>query len=221
MGHFVSIRRNGALAETPTVWVFLAVLAPAAVFLAALRLQPWVPAADLVRDGVVASVGSLLWIGTASICLFTALVIHAAQADRSRSLFLLAAGLVTLWLGLDHVFMVHKELLPSFGIPRTVAEATYAAIGALYLLISGRLILSNRPSLLLAAALFLGASLGFDGLLPEAADRPFAEEGLTFLAIAFWAGFHVAAAARAIEELATGRITTVTMSPERLTRKPA
>jgi hypothetical protein len=41
------------------------------------------------------------------------------------------------------------------------------------------------------------------------------------LPVAFWAGFHVAAAARMIEELATGRVTTVALPSQRLVRKTA
>ena len=218
MRQFVSIRRNGSLAGIPTLAVFLAILGPAAAFLAALWWQPWLPRADLIE--VVASVGSLLWIGAASICLFTAVMIHAAQGERARSRFLLAAALVTLWLGLDDVYAIHEEILPWLGIPGPLARSAYVALGALYLLVSWRLLLSNRPTLLLAAGVVLGASLQaevFAGTISGA----FVQAALKFLAVAFWAGFHVAAAARMIEELATGRITTVALPSQSLVRKTA
>jgi hypothetical protein len=221
MRQYVSIRRNGALAEAPTTWLLLGILVPAAAFLAALWLQPWVPVANLIDDGVLASVESLLWVGTAAICLFTAAMIHAAQGNGSPARFLLVAGLVTLWLGLDDVLAIHGEVLPSLGAPQALAATAYAAIGAVYLLASWRTILRNRPTLLLAAALLLGASLRADLFASETPGDLFAEAGLRFLAIAFWAGFHVAAAARFIEELATGRITAVSLSSERLVRKAA
>jgi len=219
MRQFVSLRRNGALAEIPTTWLFLGILVPAAAVLAALAAQPWTSAADLI--GVVASVESLLWVGAAAICLFTAAMIHAAQGDGSGTRFLLAAGLVTLWLGLDDVFAIHAEVLPSLGVPEALAPAGYAAIGALYLLASWRAVLRNRPSLLLAAGLLLAASLRVEFLVPGTPAGLFAEAGLKFLAVAFWAGFHRAAAARAVEELTTGRITAVTLAAERLVRRTA
>jgi hypothetical protein len=78
----------------------------------------------------------------------------------------------------------------------------------------------NRPTLLLAAGIVLGASLQaevFAGTIGGA----FVQAALKFLAVAFWAGFHVAAAARAIEELATGRVTTVALPSHSLVRKTA
>jgi len=78
-------------------------------------------------------------------------------------------------------------------------------------------VLANRPSLLIAAGLFVAAAMNAERIAPPASDL--AEAGLTFLAVAFWAGFHVLAAARMIEELATGRITAVALSSARLVRQ--
>lgn len=211
MRQFVSIRHSGSLADIPTAWVFLGVLVPSA----AIAIWPRSDA-PVGENGILATVQSLLWIGSASICLFTAAVVHAARARRSEARFLLAAGLVTLWLGLDHVFALHMDVLSWSGVPGVGAGVIYAAIGGLYLLASWRQILANRPVLLLAAVLFLGGSLGaspLQGSLPP--------EALTFLAVAFWAGFHVAAAGRAVEELASGRITAVALSSARLIRSAA
>jgi hypothetical protein len=218
MRRYVSIRRNGALAETPTAWVALGILAPAAALLAALRLQPWAAPAELIGDGVVASIEGLLLVGAAAVCLFTAAMLRAAHGDASRIRFLAVAGLVTLWLGLGDVFAVHGEVLPALGVPRDLAAAAYLAVGALYLLASWRAVLANRPVLLLGAVLLFAASLRADALVPGTPAGVFAEAGLHLLAVAVWAGFHVIAAARAVEELATGRITAVTLASERLVR---
>ena len=215
MSRFVSLRRNGALTETPTAWLFLGILAPAAAFLCAVRF--WASPAGLLGGGFVASVASLLWIGTASICLFTAAMLHGARGDRARTRFLLAAGLASLWLGLDDAVALHRDVLPVLGIPAAIAPAAWAAVGALYLLAAWRGVLANRPSLLIAAGLFVAAAMNAERIAPPASDL--AEAGLTFLAVAFWAGFHVLAAARMIEELATGRITAVALSSARLVRQ--
>jgi hypothetical protein len=217
MRRFVSLRRNGALTEMPTAWLFLGILAPAAAFLCAVRFQPWVSPAELVGGGFVASVASLLWIGTASICLFTAAMLYGARGNSACTRFLLAAGLATLWLGLDDAFALHRDLLPVLGIPAALAPTACGAVGALYLLAAWRAIVANRPSLLIAAGLFLAAAVNAERIAPEAPDL--AEAGLTFLAVAFWAGFHVLAAARIVEELATGRITAVALSSARLVRR--
>jgi hypothetical protein len=217
MRRFVSIRRNGSLTEASTAWVFLGILAPAAAFLCALRFQPWLPPAELIGGTFLASASSLLWIGTTAICLFTAAMLHGARGDRACTRFLLAAGLATLWLGLNDAVAVHRDVLPVLGVPAALAPAACAAVGALYLLAAWRAIVANRPSLLIAAGLFLAAAINAERIAPAAPDL--AEAGLTFLAVVFWAGFHVLAAARIVDELATGRITAVALSSARLMRR--
>jgi hypothetical protein len=238
MGRYVSIRHNGSLAQAPTGWLFLGILLAASALLAAVWLQPWVPVAYLVRDplvvanqagkccsfyyGAVSNLGVVLWIAAAAVCLFTALIAHAAQAERSRTLFFLAAGLFTLWLGLDDFFLIHDDVLPHFGVPETVTYAAYAAMAAAYLAASWRLILAGRPFLFLAAGSALAASMGLDAFVhSEAPLAIMAEDGLKFLGIALWAGFHVTAAATLAEELAAGRVTTVAVSSPRLIRRLA
>jgi hypothetical protein len=218
MRQFVSIRRNGSLAEASTGRVFLAILGPALAVLAALRLQPWLSLGE--TSGILASFETLLWIGAAAICLFTATMAQAARGERARSRFLTVAGLITLWLGLDDAFAFHREVLPSLGLPGPLAGAAYGLIGLLYLAVSWRLILANRPSLLLTAGVLLGASLQAEFFIGTASGA-FAQAALKFLGVAFWAGFHVAAAGRFIEELATGRITTVGLRAHRLVRNVA
>jgi hypothetical protein len=217
MRRFVSIRRNRSLTEASTAWVFLGILAPAAALLCALHFQPWVPPAELIGGAFLASASSLLWIGTTAICLFTAAMLHGARGDRACTRFLLATGLATLWLGLDDAAAVHRDVLPVLGIPAALAPAACAAVGALYLLAAWRAIVANRPSLLIAAGLFLTAAMNAERIAPAAPDL--AEAGLTFLAVVFWAGFHVLAAARIVEELATGRITAAALSSARLMRR--
>ena len=106
---------------------------------------------------------------------------------------------------------------PSSASPRRSRRPPAGAVGALYLLAAWRAIVANRPSLLIAAGLFLAAAVNAERIAPAAPDL--AEAGLTFLAVAFWAGFHVLAAARIVEELATGRITAVALSSARLVRR--
>jgi hypothetical protein len=229
MKQHVSIRHNGSLAEVATSWLFLGILVPAAALLALVWLQPWVPVAYLVRDplavareapkccsvyyGVISNLGVMLWMAAAAICLFTALMAYTARAGSARTGFFLAGGLFTLWLGMDDFFLVHEEVLPQFGIPQIVTYAVYAAIGLVYLIAAWRFILTSRVSLFLIAGLALAGSMGLDALVAsEAPLWVFLEDALKFVGIAFWAGFHVAAAVAVAEELVTGRITTVQVS---------
>jgi hypothetical protein len=213
MGRYVSIRHNGSLTVWPTAWLVLGILAPAALLLSGLWLQPLMPGAAVVVGSAVGTIESLLWIGAASICLFTALVIHAAGTDGQRTLFLAMAGIVTLWLALDDAFLLSGEVASSVGIPALAVSLFHFALAALYLALSWRFLLSGRTLLFALAVVLFWASGNAD--LLAAGDEPlrfFIEEGLKFLAVAFWAVFHIIAAATAVEELVTGRITTVHVS---------
>jgi hypothetical protein len=76
--------------------------------------------------------------------------------------------------------------------------------------------------LLVTAVLALAASVAVRMAVPEYTPFwMFAEDALKFIGITFWTGFHVVAAAQSGEELATGRVTTVSFSPERIVRRPA
>jgi hypothetical protein len=222
MGHYVSIRHNGSLAQAPTGWLFLGILAPSAALLAFAWLQPWVPAASLVRaplfaatccgvhHGAIANLGIVLWAATAAICLFAAIMAKAARAERSHVAFFIAGGLFTLCLALDDLFLFHKNVLPLLGIPEAAAFAFYAAAALVHLTAPARGSSGIRAPLFVAAVAALAASTGIDMLVrSDAAEWVFAEGALKFLGIAFWAGFHIAAAAAAAEAFATGRVTPV------------
>lgn len=208
MGHYVSIRHNGSLAQVPTSWLCLGILVPVSALLAADRLY-------------ISNLGIALWIATAAVCLFMALIAHAAQAERSRTLFFLAAGLFTLWLGLDDLFHIREDVLPRFGMAKQTAYAAYAATAGAYAAAHWRVILASRPFLLLLAGVAFAASMGFDTLHYSESLSIMTEDGLKFLGIAFWAGFHLAAAATTAEALVTGRVTTVAVSSGRFVRRLA
>jgi hypothetical protein len=233
VGRFVSIRGSSSWAQVPTRRLFVSLLLPSAALLGAAVLQPWMPVADVLRAppetpaccdllaGAVARLGGLLCVATASVCLFTALLAHGAGAGRNRILFFVAAGLFSIALGAG-------AFTRSAGSPATVADmpaipAAVLGAGVLaYLAASWRFVLSPRAALLATAGLALAASLAVAIAAPG--HTPlwiFLEDALKFVGIAFWAGFHVVAAAQSGEEFATGRVTTVTFSPERVVRRAA
>jgi hypothetical protein len=162
--------------------------------------------------GFVSNLGVILWIVTASTCLLVAVLAQVARAEASTTAFFLVGGLFTFWLGLDDLFLVHENVLPTFGVPEKATYAGFAAAGATYLLVCWRGILAGRTSLFLIAGLCLAASMGLDGLVrDEAPFWIFLEDALKFLGIVFWAGFHVVAAIAVSAELVTGRVVTVAL----------
>jgi hypothetical protein len=168
-----------------------------------------------VYYGVISNLGVMLWMAAAAICLFTALMAYTARAGSARTGLFVAGGLFTLWLGIDDFFLVHEEVLPQVGIPQIITYAAYAATGLVYLFVAWRFILTSRLSLFLVAGFGLAGSMGLDAIVDsEAPFWVFLEDGLKFVGIAFWVGFHVSAAVALAEELATGRVTSRPLTPE-------
>jgi hypothetical protein len=238
VGRYVSIRGSGSWAQIPTRLLFLTLLLAPAALLGAVVLQPWMPMGDLLRAplpaaqhapaccslfaGLVAKLGGMLCIATASVCLFTALLAHIAGAGRSKALFFVAGGLLSIGLGVGAFF---RFTAGSPGVVANVQAISAAVLGAgllVHLVASERVVLSGRAPLLLTAGLALATSVAVPILVPDQTPFwTFVEDALKFVGVTFWTGFHVVAAAQSGEEFATGRVTTVTLSPERLIRRAA
>ena len=110
------------------------ILALPLVFMAAVVLQPWIDPADLLRDplavaelkpaecckvyyGAVSNLGVLLWTAGAAIALFGAGLALALGRPAGEAGLLLAAGMLTGFLAIDDLFLVHENVLPAFGVP--------------------------------------------------------------------------------------------------------
>ena len=237
MGRFVSIRGSGSWAQVPTRLLFLSLLLPSAALLGAVFLQPWMSVADVLRPppaaldnlaccnllaGAVARLGGLLCVATASVCLFTALLAHIAGAGRSKTLFFVAAGLLSIGLGVAAMLRMPAGAPVTLANIQTISAAVVAAGLLAYVAAAWRFVMAGRAALLATAGLALVASVALPMAAPDHAPFwMFAEDALKFLGITFWTGFHVVAAAQAGEDLATGRVTTVSISPERIVRRAA
>lgn len=144
--------------------------------------------------GLISYVGILLWTATAAVALFTATILRRRGDDRTRWMFLGAAGLLTLWLLLDDLFLFHEWLFPVVvGLRTRIVFAVYIALCGLFLVRYRRLIVEQTNYLALAAALALfAASVGVD-VLPEAWFRWdflfLIEDGAKLLGITGWFGY--------------------------------
>jgi hypothetical protein len=143
--------------------------------------------------GVVSNVGVLLWAAAAAVSLFAAVVLRGDRHDDPRGAFLLYGGLVTSWLALDDLFLVHEWLAPSvFAVPQPVVLLAYAGVVAALLLRFGPVIRSTEYELLLLALTLFAASAAMDQL-PQAWfawDSLFLiEDGLKLLGIVSWLGY--------------------------------
>ena len=192
--------------------VSLALLLAPLVFMVALVAQPWLDPALLLRDplavaelnlttcckvyyGAVSNMGVMLWVSGAAVCLFAAAVVSAARHLTGAVVFLVAGGLLTGFLAVDDLFLVHENVLPAFGVPELVTYGGYAVLGLVYLAVSWREILRHNIVLLALAVALLGTSVVVDWFFHS--DHPMrivVEDGAKLGGITAWVGFHLFAA---------------------------
>lgn len=163
-----------------------------------------IPVSSLTRDiasiaqvhpllGVLSNIGVLLWCATAAICFFGSSLLRQ-QHLHSVARFLRWAGLMTVVLLLDDLFMIHEYIAPvHFHVDEKVVLASYAAAAGLYLLTHRRLILAANYLLLVAAMLLFSASMLVD-LADGRGWWRLAEDGCKILGIASWLGYHAGVA---------------------------
>lgn len=190
----------------------LAVMVPVAVCLAA-YFQPFVPPRLLFLDpliaameadaccktylGIVSTIGILLWVATAAVCVFAALMLHAQGANRRLWEFAAMAGLLTAWLALDDAFLVHENIAPKLGIPQTAVLLFIAVFAMAYVAKCWRVIVSLDAAMFGLAVGFLAASVGIDVVHVSTSDLHFlAEDGAKFAGIVCWSCFHLSAMKR-------------------------
>ncbi len=115
--------------------------------------------------GALSNIGVLLWCATASVCVFTALVLHTASAEPNKRKFLLSAGLLTSLLLFDDFFLLHEVFAPQYlGISANVLFFLYAVLSAALFVVFRRVVLRSAYALLLISGVFFSLSILFDEL---------------------------------------------------------
>ena len=154
-----SINRTGIDFHTPGLNLFanvradfllwITALVPPLLLMTVVAMQPWVDAADLLRDplavaelkgancckvyyGLVSNTGVVLWMACSAVCLFSAAVLAQSRGLAPETIAFTAAGLFTGFLGADDLFLVHENVLPAFGIPQPVTYGVYGLIACGY-----------------------------------------------------------------------------------------
>lgn len=167
-----------------------------------------VPYGNLTRDivdiarlplyiGFLSQVGLWLWAGTAAICLFSGFVLPRRSTSVETYRFLLAAGLISLFLGLDDTFTLHEDFYPEFGILEGVLYLFYIAVVAGFILRFRRAILAQSPGLFaialggFALSVMVDAELlsGLNDFLIEMKWNYLVEDSLKFVGLVCWAGY--------------------------------
>lgn len=166
--------------------------------LALIAFQPFVEISILTRDplaitkgefyfGLLSNIGIMLWCGTASLCIFTYFILRNVYPGLDQNFFL-CSGLITLFLLVDDLFMLHESVFPLYlGMDEQM-------VNIVYLLFIGYLLIRYRYKILRTPYLILVSSLGFFGLAVIADTkltgpspyRHLFEDGFKFLGILGW-----------------------------------
>jgi len=149
-----------------------------------------------VYTGILSTIGGLVWASTMAICLFGWATARTwPRSDQSAS-FLLAAGIVTLVLMVDDVFLGHEILYPQYvGLDERVVYAIYGVM-ILGFMAAFRAVILRTDFLLLAIALAgFALSIAFDviaELTNVAVPAAFLwEDGAKLFALVSWAAYFI------------------------------
>ncbi len=191
-----------------SVALYAATFLPTLLLLALAWFQPIYPIGELFRDplavaelsdaccrvhfGLISNIGVLGWCATASGLLFAFLLLATHKSPRVVLVFLGASALLTGWLTLDDMFLVHEDVLPALGLSEEVIYVGYGCLGLAYLISSSKIILAARYPMLVIAIGLLGFSVVVDWFFNLDSDlRLFVEDGAKLMGIAAWGSFHI------------------------------
>ena len=200
-------------AERPAVWmvrilsrtppgVYLAVVVPVVVVIAATSLQPWLPPSDLLRDsqvvaaghagespayGLISNVGIVVVALSSGAAATGRLILHDAPGPERRLLAWTAA--LSLVLVLDDLLLLHEAA--------AFMPWTAALVGGAYALAFLRFVIQFRDmiirdldvGLLLLAVGSLGVSVVTDVLVAPTQSSVLVEDGAKLLGLVAWSAF--------------------------------
>lgn len=96
------------------------------------------------------------------------------------------SGFLTIFLGVDDIFLLHEAVFPFFGIPEKVVYASYGFILISWIVKFYTTILRTDYILLLMAFFFLGLSVGLDVFPLSNIDLYLFEDGFKMTGIVSW-----------------------------------
>lgn len=154
---------------TPIVVLFAVVIV--------IRLRTGIAIAEFTRDplgftgipvytGSISNLGIMIWSAAAAVSLFGYGVSRWQGTGGHTRPLLLVAGLVTLVLTLDDLFMLHEVVLPDLGVPQNLVYATHAVMLVGFVAVFWRTILRTPWVLLVLAYAGFGFTVFADFLAP-------------------------------------------------------
>jgi ABC-type multidrug transport system fused ATPase/permease subunit len=136
--------------------------------------------------GLLSDWDVVLWIATASICLFSAVILYQQKAPRATFGFFLTSGIFTLILGLDDLYMLHERVLPKvFHMPEIFFYLLYFLAIVAYLIYFKRR-LAKYENLLFTTSIFLFIISRMFFIRLPFIDRHASGDVLKYFGIVFW-----------------------------------
>lgn len=139
--------------------------------------------------GMVSNIGSVGWIVTAVVTLYSYLLLQRRGPLPRCSWLLLSGGLFTAFCGFDDLFMLHDGLAERIGISQDAVLACYVLFGVVWFVVSAGRIFETEWLLLVLAMGGLAASVILDeGFIPVPSET-FFEDMAKLFGIAFWGAY--------------------------------
>lgn len=137
--------------------------------------------------GFFSQVGFILWIATATLCIFSSHISSKSQGNDRFKKFLFLSGLFSLLLCFDDMFLLHEQVFPQFfGISEKGVYATYGIL-VVFLLVKFYLVILKTDYVLLAMAfIFFGLSIVVDLIHIPILNSYILEDGFKMFGIVSW-----------------------------------
>lgn len=167
---------------------------PQLIFLDALDAAERVTDCCHVSYGLVSNTGIILWFGTGAVCIVAGLAVLVSTGQDRFTRFALSTGVLSGWLGLDDMFMVHERVMPKLGVPQEAVMLVYMMIALIYAALNWRFIFSETWWILALSGVALGLSMSVDQFIDGGtAIVVYVEDGAKLFGIVCWSAFHVLA----------------------------
>lgn len=151
--------------------------------------------------GLLSNWDALLWMASATICLFTSLVIKNSQLNFRTYRFIFLSGILSFILAVDDIFLLHDLVLPRLlDMPEFLFYFIYVLTLGTYILFFWRDISKYDYLLFIIAFILFGLSRGF--FLPRFLRAYMTtNDMLKYFGIVFWLAFFYKASMQEIMRL--------------------
>lgn len=151
--------------------------------------------------GLLANWVGLLWMATATICLFTTLVLKNNNIPFQKYKFLFISGVLSFVLTIDDLFVLHDRVFPSiFHIPEPFFYLMYILVLITYIIYFRKQILQYDYLLFIAAFFLFGISREVFIRIPYFLESMTANDMLKYFGVIFWLAYFYRACAQEITQ---------------------